>query len=426
MNKPISLSFGKTHIPFEYEEARFEVLDQIPGSRALGDRELGELFDSPFDSANIEELIGPNETVLVVVPDGTRKVGAGQVVNLLVRRLIAAGAMPYDIGIAFATGLHRKVNRRERKEILTPFIEQRIKTIDHDPSDLLGFVRLGTTSSGIPIEINRKVLEADHVILVGGVSFHYFAGFTGGRKLVCPGLASKRTIVGTHSLAFEKMKMNRAEGVRTGKLTGNPVHESFVEVVEKVNPSFGFNTFVDQSGDITDLVCGDWKTSHEEACRRYLSAHQIGINEKRGLVIASCGGFPFDINLIQAHKAIDAASRACKEGGSIVLIAECSDGFGSTEFEKWLGRENADSIANDIAENYAVGGQTAWNLLRLSEKFDIKIVTKLRPRRPIQGVTLYEDLSGALADTIPSDSGYIIPHGAKFLPVQKENGPAAV
>ena len=255
---------------------------------ALSDKELGDAFDLPIGSETIEHLISPGESVLIVVPDATREVGAGQVTNLLVRRLIANGTMPYDISVIIATGLHRKVTREEKESILTPFIVQRLKVFDHDPTDLMGFVRVGETSQGIPVELNRTAVEADHVILIGGINFHYFAGFTGGRKLVCPGIASKRTVKSTHSLAFDSIRKARAEGVGTGELAGNPVHEAFVEAASFVSPAFAFNTFTDEAGKITKVFSGDWKQSHEKACEEYRQERAVSLESKRPLVSGKC------------------------------------------------------------------------------------------------------------------------------------------
>ena len=230
----IDLKYGRSSIPFDYAEARFDVLGAAArDKKPLSDVEIGEKLDRPIDSSPLDEVINPGESVLIVVPDATRQTASGQIVNLLVRRLIAAGSAPFDIRIIFATGIHRKVTAEERETILTPFINQRIKTLDHDPRDLAQLVRLGETSTGIPVELNRALIEHDHVILVGGISFHYFAGFTGGRKLICPGLASSRTVSGTHKLAFDCDLMTRRAGVGTGRLDDNPVHQAFVEAAGK-------------------------------------------------------------------------------------------------------------------------------------------------------------------------------------------------
>src|SRR5580765_3477981 len=249
----IDLKYGKALIPFKYDESRFRILGEAGPRQQLSDADLGEKLDQPIDSAPIEEIVGPGESVLIVVPDATRQTACGQVVNLVVRRLIANGTAAHDIRIMFATGIHRKVTEEEKAAILTPFIAQRIKTLDHDPRDLMQFIRLGETAGGIPIELNRALTEHDHVIIIGGVTFHYFAGFTGGRKLICPGLASSRTIAETHKLAFDIERRMRREGVDTGLLDGNAVHEAFMEAASFAPPAFAVNTIVDDDGNAIEI-----------------------------------------------------------------------------------------------------------------------------------------------------------------------------
>ncbi len=411
----IDLKYGKTSIALDYDERRFEILGEAEPSSPLTDAEIGEKLDQPINSKTLEEIVGPGQTVLIVVPDATRQTGCGQIVNLVVRRLIANGTAPHEIRIIFATGIHRKVTEEEKAAILTPFISQRIKTLDHDPRDLMQLIRKGETSGGILIELNRALIEHDHVIIIGGVTFHYFAGFTGGRKLICPGLASSRTISETHKLAFDCKLKTRREGVETGKLDSNAVNEAFMEIVEKAAPAFAINTIVNDAGNAVDLFCGDWKTSHRAACETYAERHTICVPEKRDLVIVSCGGYPFDINLIQAHKALEAASQACNDGGTIVFLAECSDGLGRDDFLKWFDAETSASLAELLCEKYQVNGQTAWSLLRKAERFDIRIVTSLDaacvPKMRLKK-TDPADLASLIAET--KQSGYIFPSGAKW------------
>lgn len=411
----IQLKYGRTAIPFDFDDRRFEILgghDQMP---ALSDVEIGGKLDHPIDTKPLEGIVGPGESVLIVVPDATRQTAAGQVVNLIVRRLIANGSLPFEISIIFATGIHRKVTEAERAEILTPFIAQRIKTLDHDPRDLAQLVRLGETSGGIPVELNRALVEHDHVVLVGGVSFHYFAGFTGGRKLICPGLGSTRTISATHKLAFDCETRSRREGVDTGLLDGNAVHEAFVEAVGKIAPAFAISTTVNSNGEATDLFCGDWIASHRAACDDLAQKQTVKIAEKRDLVIVSCGGFPYDINLIQAHKALEAASHACNDGGTIVLLAECSDGLGRNDFLKWFEAENSNALAEMLCVKYQVNGQTAWSLLQKAERFDIRILTELGSAATgtmkLKKVTI-EDFNSLVGNI--SKPAYIIPAAAQI------------
>lgn len=412
----IQLPYGKQQVSFEIDENSFRILGNETRNTPLSDVEINEKLDDPFDSPQIEDIINPSETVLIVVPDATRKAASGQVVNLLVRRLIANGTMPFDISIIFATGIHRAVTEQEKQEILTPFIAQRIKTFNHNARDLMSFVRLGETSNGIPIELNRALVEHDHTITIGAINFHYFAGFTGGRKLICPGLASSRTISETHRLAFDCETKSRREGVDMGILAGNAVHEAFVEVVSARPPSFSIHTFVGESGELTDLICGDWQTSHERACELYTFQNTIEIAEKRNLVIASCGGFPYDLNVIQAHKTLDAASRICSDGGTLILLAECADGFGRKDFPVWFESESPEKLAEKLCRNYQVNGQTAWNLLRIAEKFDVKILTDLSsdqtsPMR-LDKLNSPEEIQQIIDK---NQTGYIISSGAKVL-----------
>lgn len=410
----ISLKYGRTEIPFEYDDARFQVLGREENIRPLSDVEIGQRLDAPIGSGTIEEIVSPGESVLIVVPDATRQTGCGQIVNLLVRRLIANGTEAFYIRIIFATGIHRAVTESEKQAILTPFIAQRIKTLDHNPRDLVQIVRLGELSNGSPVELNRALTEHDHVILIGGISFHYFAGFTGGRKLICPGLASSKTVSATHKLAFDCDRKERRDGVGTGLLDGNAVHEAFVEAASKIKASFCISTFVNEAGEVTDLYCGDWIESHRAACDAFAAVNAIEILEKRDVVIVSCGGFPHDINMIQAHKALEAASLACNDGGTIVLLAECSEGLGRADFLSWFEADDSKALAEKLCSKYQVNGQTAWSLLQKAERFDIRIISTL-PAEATEQMRLItmQSLARTMSKVGTAKTGYILPNGAK-------------
>ncbi|MGE0654913.1 MAG: nickel-dependent lactate racemase, partial [Pyrinomonadaceae bacterium] len=420
----IELKYGRSHYHFVFDTERFSVLEPLPGHRPLNDFEINERLDAPVGTPIIEEIVRPDEKVLIVVPDATREVACGQVINILVRRLIANGTAPFDISVIFATGIHRPVTEEERKAILTPFIAQRIKTLDHRPRDISRLTRLGETSSGIPIELNSALIENRHVILIGGISFHYFAGFTGGRKLICPGLASSRAISATHRLAFDCDRLDRRHGVGTALLDGNPVHEAFVESASKVPVAFCISTIVNGRGELTGLFSGDWIESHRLACDAYSAANSAAIDERRDLVIASCGGLPYDIDLIQAHKSIEAASHACRDGGTIVVLAECRDGLGREDFLKWFDAEDSTALARSLCEKYQVNGQTAWSLRKLAERFDIRLVTDIHPGKTGRmRMGHFKSLAEAL-DGI-DHQGYIIPFAAKTRPSNTISAPRA-
>lgn len=407
----IELKYGSGAIPVEYDPERISVLSRPSEAKILSDLEISERLDRPIGSVTIDEVAGRG-SVLIVVPDATREVGCGQIVNIVVRRLIASGTPPHEISIIFATGIHRRVTDEEKRSILTPFIFQRIKTLDHDPRDLARLVNVGVTSGGIPVEVNRALTEFDSVILIGGVSFHYFAGFTGGRKLICPGLASTRTITGTHKLAFDCGTLTRHAGVGAGMLDGNAVHEAFVDAVSFIPPTFAITTITNESGEVVDLYCGDWHTSHIASCIEFDRQNTIEIREKRELVIASCGGLPHDLNLIQAHKTLDAATFACKEGGTIILLAECRDGLGRDDMIAWFDAGTSSRMAERLCSKYQVNGQTAWNLRRIAERFSVLIVTDIDEAIAERtGMRTISGESDDLARHLTGKSAYIIENG---------------
>jgi lactate racemase len=402
----MKLAYGRTFV--EFEDSRLEILGDFISSKALSDAEI----NCKFDEKPIENIVEQGETVLFVVPDAMRQCASGQIVNLLVRRLIANGIMPFDIRIIFATGIHRKVTEVEKEELLSPFIVQRIKVLDHNPRDISQLVKLGETKRGIPIELNKVLLEHDHIVTIGSINWHYFAGFGGGRKLICPGLASTRTINETHKLAFDCETKTRREGVGIGLLAGNAIHEEFTEIVEKINPSYSVNIFANNHG-VSEIFCGNWKESFTEACEKYAAKNTIQITEKKELVVVCSNGFPHDINLIQAHKALENASQACTDGGTIIWLAECSEGLGRSDFLKWFETENSDQLANKLCDKYQVNGQTAWSLMKKLERFNVILISDLPENETRQmRISTSKNLLEAIAK-IDCKSGYVLPNGAK-------------
>jgi nickel-dependent lactate racemase len=416
----IELGYGRVSLAFEFDGQRFSVLraPELAGEHPLSDMEIGAAFDAPIASGSLDEIVSAGDTVLIVVSDATRESGSEQVVNLLVRRLIEQGIAPFDIRIIFATGIHRAVTPEEKQRLLTPFIAQRIKTLDHDANDLSQLADLGTTARGTRVQVNRALKEHTHVILTGAIGFHYFAGFTGGRKSVCPGLASAATVEATHMLALDFERGGRREGVGAGLLEGNAVHEECERVASLIKPSFLINTMVDERGRVVRVYAGDWREAHRKACADYAGNHSLRLEARRGLVIVSSGGSPYDINLIQAHKALEMAAHACTEGGTIILIAECADGLGRADFLKWFAEKDSHALEQRLRESYEVNGQTAWSLLVKAERFRIFLVSQLddevvRRMRLIPARTIEE----ALAQTSMDVDGYIMPRGASLLPV---------
>ncbi len=422
----IPLGFGRDSISFAFDNSRFTVLsDNSQNTRPLTDVEIGAAIDAPIGSPTLDEICSADDSVLIVVSDATRATASAQVVNLLVRRLIQYGISPPNIAIIFATGIHRPVTQQEKTELLTPFIVQRLLVIDHDANNAAQMVDLGTTELGTPAELNRALKDYSLVITTGAVGFHYFAGFTGGRKSICPGLASARTIEATHMLALDFKTGARRKGVDTARLSGNVVHEECERIAALVGPAFSITTEVDDRGRAVKLYSGDWRASHQAASNEYLLTHSVLIDEQRDLVIVSCGGFPYDINLIQAHKALDMAAKACRDGGSIVLVAECSDGPGRPDFLKWFGERDSKALGARLRESYEVNGQTAWALLTKAERYRVHLVSKL-PEKDVRLMRMTPARSlQEVVSQLPDGAGYIMPRGAGVLP-RVENAVGAI
>ncbi|HEV7680547.1 MAG TPA: nickel-dependent lactate racemase [Pyrinomonadaceae bacterium] len=414
----IQLGYGKGSLDFAFTEDRYHVISgTLTAEKPLTDVEIGEALSAPIQSPQLEDLFSDGDSVLIVVSDATRATASAQILNLLVRRLIQIGVSPADLAIIFATGIHRPVTPEEKVELLTPFIAQRIKTINHSAHDASQMIQLGTTDLGTPIELNRALKDFSHVIITGAIGFHYFAGFTGGRKAICPGLASTRTIEATHKLALDFAAGGRRAGVGTALLDGNAVHQECERVAALIAPCFSINSVVDERGRALHIYAGEWRAAHRVGCQDYLASHSVEIGEKREVVIVSCGGAPYDLNLIQAHKALDMAAHACRDGGTIVLVAQCPDGLGYPTFLKWFEEENSRALETRLRDAYEVNGQTAWSLLTKAERYRILLVSDL-PDEVVRTLRIVpaRSLTEALGDVDREMPGYIMPHGARFLP----------
>lgn len=414
----IQLGYGRDSLSFTFDESRYQVLTQNSlNQQPLTDVEIGNALDEPIESCRLEESFSAGDSVLIVVSDATRATASAQMVNLLVRRLIQCGVAPSDLGIVFATGIHRPVSSAEKIELLTPFIAQRVKTFDHTAYDLAAMVSLGTTERGTPIEVNRVLKDFSQVVLTGAIGFHYFAGFTGGRKSICPGLASARTIEATHMLALDFETGGRRAGVGTSLLDGNAVHQECERIAAMVKPRFVINTVVDERGRAVRIYAGDWRAAHYQGCREYLVNHSTMIERKREIVIVSCGGSPYDINLIQAHKALDMAAHACTDGGTIIWLAECPDGLGRPDFLKWFAEKDSRALQFRLRDAYEVNGQTAWSLLTKAERYRICLVSRLSDEEVrSMRMTPARSVSDVLNSSGKEVEGYILPRGAALLP----------
>ncbi|MBC7961443.1 MAG: nickel-dependent lactate racemase [Steroidobacteraceae bacterium] len=366
-------------------------------------------------------LFKPAEKVLIVTSDITRYTGSEVYLPLLVERLNRQGIADRDIEILIALGIHRKQTDHEHQKILGP-LYGRIRVTDHECDDSAHLVLLGTTTNGIRVSINRKAVEADHLILTGTIGFHYFAGFGGGRKSVLPGIASRQACMASH---FAVLNPGGGSGknplATTGNLEGNPVHQAMVEGCAMAAPDFILNTVLAPDKRIMAVFAGDWREAHQAGCRFYSERFAFPLREKAALVIASCGGFPKDINLIQAHKSMEYASQAICEGGVLILLAECRDGFGNSTFFNWFRHKRLDDFEAALREHYEINGQTAYSLLQKARRFRVVLVShfpaqQVREMGMLPAATLDEAMALATG-ILPADwRAYLMPEAGSVLP----------
>src|SRR2546421_4528394 len=365
----ISLGYGASHCSFQYDPERFEVIAPSDLEREpCPDSALETAMDTPINSPLLEEIIKPTDNVVIVVPDATRAAGVARIVALCFRRLTSLGLANKQISILIGGGIHRPPTQAEIYAIVGAEVGQNVQVYPHDANDYSTLVALGTTMRGTPVELNRRLLEADHVLAIGGITFHYLAGFSGGRKAILPACASERAIQANHLLSFDVDTMEKRAGVASGLLDGNAVHEDMEEAVQLLDPSFLINTVLNARKEIVAAYAGNWRAAHRRGCEEYTAAHTIQVPEQRRLMIVSVGGAPGDLNVIQSHKAMEHASGALQEGGTMIVLAECSPGLGRDDFARWFVPGGSRATADLLVQNYKVNGPTAWGLRKKTER----------------------------------------------------------
>jgi len=413
----VNLGYGAQQIPFRYDSQQFRLLARHDNTPApLTDAGLHAALDAPINSPRLEEVVKPHERVVIVVPDATRVAGVNRIAPLLVERLNKHGLSDSQLSFLIGGGIHRAPTAAEIHGILGSDLPGRIEVHPHDANDAASHAALGTTARGTPVVLNRRLVEADRVIVVGAISLHYIAGFSGGRKAVLPGCAAERSIQANHLRSFDLETLEKRSGIASGCLDGNPVHEDMLDAVGMLNPSFLVNTVLDGNNEIVAVYAGHWRDAHRRGCDEYLASHTVVVDERRPVVIVSAGGAPRDINLIQSHKAMEHASQVLAEGGTMIALAECAQGLGRDDFLRWFAPGGARATALMLAEDYKINGQTAWGLRRKAERFRLLLVSALDADVVRQmGLEPHTTLESALS-VVQSAPGYIIPGGLTTLP----------
>lgn len=379
--------------------------------------EIRRALAHPTGTPRLRDMNLKGKRLVIMVSDITRPSPTSKLLPPLLEELEEAGVRDEQILIVFGMGIHRPHTPEERKKLLGEALYQRLASLDS--SAVTDYHFYGTTTRGTPIEIIRPVAEADFRIVTGNIEYHYFVGYSGGAKAIMPGASSRRSIQHNHSLQFEP-------GARAGSYEDNPVRQDIEEIGQRVGIHFMLNVVLNEKKEIVQAVAGDVREAHRVGRQVVDRMYRVGIPEKADIVIASAGSFPKDVNLYQAQKALENASYAVKDGGIIILVAQCREGMGEKTFEEWVfAADSPDAIIARIRNNFVLGGHKAAAIARVVKRAKVFLVSDLPAdlvRRnffePQAG--LAEALATALQEKGPDASVLVMPAAGSTVPLVEE------
>lgn len=331
-------------------------------------QEVKDAIKNPIGSISLKEMARGKKNIVILASDISRPSPSHILVPPIIAELREAGVCYDNITVVFGLGYHRKHTEEEKKKLVGEEVYGKVKCIDHDINDC---VYMGTTTRGTPVEVFRPVAGADLLIATGNLEFHYKAGYSGGDKALFPGVCSKRSIEANHIMMIKP-------GTMPGKADGNPMREDIEEAGRIANVSFIVNAVLNSHKEIVKVVAGDPIKAHREGAKYIDMMYKRNIKEKVDIVVASCGGFPKDINLYQAQKGLENASYAVKDGGSIILLAECREGLGEATFEEWmLKAKSPHDPVEWIQKDFKLGAHKAAVICMVLQRVKVYLVSCL-------------------------------------------------
>lgn len=383
-------------------------------------------LDHPIDSKPLKELVHPGETVCLIISDVTRRWQSPETyIPVLVAELESAGIRDEDILILSATGTHRRQTPEEHAGLVTQAVYDRIRVEDHICTDEDNLSYVGTTSYGTPVWLDKRALACDHIVMTGGVVYHFMAGFGGGRKSILPGISGHDTIMKNHNLALNPGLGNGSNPeVRSANMNErNPVHADMMEACAMAHPTFLVNVVVNDAQEIIAAFAGNWDTAHRAATELVDKMYGVPAEKKTPLVIASAGGYPKDLNFYQTIKTLCNALEIVEDNGTIILITKSNEGFGSedtrrqiADYPTMLEREKA------LRSNFSIGAFIGYLFAESAEKYHMIAVTDMAQEDfGYAKIHVVKTLEEALALSRELNGGRdlpatLMPHGANTLP----------
>jgi len=289
---------------------------------------------NPINSKPLDKILDhkKNANIIVVIEDHTRPMPTKPILEALVRLFKEKNINDNQVKILVGTGLHRNPNPDELEHMVGLEIINRFDIIFHNAKDSKNLEYIGKTKFGTEVYLNSNYVNSDLKIITGYVEPHFFAGFSGGRKAIIPGIAGTETILSNHSAK------NIHGNAKFGELNGNKVHEDAIEAVKlpKAKPDFCINVLINSQHKITTVASGNVFSVHNTLVQKLQNVCFKTFKEPFDIVLCGNGGYPLDLNLYQAVKSMAIGELAAKQGGYIIAINECKDGIGQDEFKKLI------------------------------------------------------------------------------------------
>ncbi len=328
----VRMNYGRTGWPVELgpewqvtvvERPPMPFLDDPAGATRAA-------LEQPVGCEPLRQLARGRRSACILICDITRPAPNGLVLPILLRELQAAGMSPAAIQVLVATGLHRPNFGAELEEVVGDAdVMRTVRVCNHDARCHADHADLGSTARGTPIRIDRRFVEADLRLIVGLVEPHFMAGYSGGRKLVAPGIAHHDAIAVLHSARYLE-----APGVQTMNLRGNPLHEEQMEIARRVGEMYAVNTTLDERRRLAFVNFGDLAASHEAACAFVKARAAVRLLHRFPVVLTSSAGYPLDATFYQTVKAMVSAREILAPGGDLIVLSACNEGLGSAEYEE--------------------------------------------------------------------------------------------
>ena len=420
----VNLSYGRTGLPVEFPDDRTTVieptyLDGLPDQAGAVRRAI----EHPVGSAPLRERVRSDQTVAISVCDVTRPMPSATVLPVV---LEALSHVPADrIAIMIASGTHRATTRDELVEMLGADIVDGNRIVVHDAFDDAQLVSLGEVDGGIPVWLNRTWVDADVRVTTGFVEPHFFAGFSGGPKMVAPGLAGFRTIMRLHDA-----EMIRSPQARWGITEGNPIHDGVRAIAARSGVDFSIDVAINRDRQITHVAAGELFTVHR-AVREVVRRNAMqAFARPFDVVVTTNSGYPLDQNLYQTVKGMSAAAQVVRPDGTIVCASACSDGYPDHgEYLDILTRRDGPEALLEMINAPGHNRHDQWEVqvqAQIQQRADVLLKTDGLSAEQVRAahLTPIDDVGAATRDALsrsgPDARVCVLPEGPQTIPYLAE------